>query len=428
MKHALLLLLAIAISISLPAQKLSRTEKKILQQVETNYDQSVDFLERTVNINSGTFNHTGVQEVGKLYDSLLTSMGFETQWIDMPSEMNRGGHLRGEIKGSKGKKILLIGHIDTVFEPDSPFQTWEVTDSIATGPGATDMKGGDMVLLYALKALHEAGQLKDRQIIVMLHGDEENAGDPIDLSRKDIIEAAQQSDVALSFEPGTGYHYATVARRGSSSWHLEVKGKQSHSSRLFTENVGAGAVYETARILHRFYNELQEQYLTYNPGIIVGGTKMSMDTTGTQGSVNGKTNVVANMTIVNGDLRFITEEQKEKTREKMRAIVADHLPLTESSITFEDGYPAMPPTDGNRQLLSILDQVSQDLGQGEVEAYDPGKRGAGDISFIAEYLDCLDGLGAIGGNSHAPEEFINLNSLEDIIKRASVFIHRLSNE
>ena len=428
MKNALLLLFLFTTFLPLTAQKLSRAEKKILQQVETNYENSVSFLERTVNINSGTFNHAGVQEVGKIYDSLLTSMGFETQWIEMPSEMNRAGHLMGEIKGSKGKKILLIGHIDTVFEPDSPFQTWNVTDSIATGPGATDMKGGNMVLLYALKALHDAGQLEDRQIIVMLHGDEENAGDPIDLSRKDIRDAAQRSDVALSFEPGTGYHYATVARRGSSSWHLEAIGKQSHSSRVFSENVGAGAVYETARILHRFYDELQEEYLTYNPGIIIGGTKMNMDTTGTQGSVNGKTNVVANTTIVNGDLRFITEEQKESTREKMREIVADHLPLTEASITFEDGYPAMPPTEGNRQLLSILDRVSQDLGQGAVEAYDPGKRGAGDISFIAEYLDCLDGLGAIGGNSHAPEEFINLNSLENIIKRASIFIHRLSSE
>jgi len=422
------LLLLLTFASSLSARQLTKEEKQIIKNVEKNHEESVTFLENTVNINSGTYNVAGVKKVGLIYKAFLDQLGFTTQWVDMPSDMKRAGHLIGEIKGKKGKRLLLIGHIDTVFEPESPFQVWTRKDSIASGPGTNDMKGGNMVMLYALKALKEAGLLQDRQVIVILHGDEESAGRPLDISRKDIIEAAKRSDVALCFETGTGFNYATVARRGSSNWKLTVTGKQAHSSGIFSERVGAGAIYETARILHRFYSELQEQYLTYNPGIILGGTQLSTDSTGTEGTVSGKTNIISNTTIVNGDLRFISEEQKNTTREKMKAIVKESLPGTKAEITFSDGYPSMPPTDGNMAVLKSLSKVSVDLRQGEVKPYDPGLRGAGDISFVAQYLDCLDGLGAMGGGAHAPQEFINLNSLQNIEKRVALLFYRLSNE
>lgn len=415
------------VSVSAYAQ-LTKEELKILKSVEKNYEESVSFLEKTVNINSGTYNIEGVRKVGLIYKEFLDQLGFTTRWIDMPAGMKRAGHLIGEMKGKKGKRLLLIGHIDTVFEPESNFLTWTRKDSLAWGPGVNDMKGGNMVMLYALKAMKEAGLLQDRQVIVILHGDEEAAGRPIDISRKDIIEAAQRSDIALCFETGTGFNYATVARRGSSNWHLEVTGKQGHSSGIFTANAGAGAVYEASRILTQFYSELQEQYLTYNPGIIVGGTQVDTDSTGTEGSVSGKTNIIANKAIVNGDLRFISEDQKERTREKMRAIVAASLPGTKSEISFSDGYPSMPPTDGNMEVLKRLSKANVDLGLGEVQPYDPGKRGAGDISFVAQYLDCLDGLGAMGGNAHAPGEFINLNSLQNIEKRVALLCYRIISE
>jgi glutamate carboxypeptidase len=342
--------------------------------------------------------------------------------------MKRGGHLIGEIKGKKGKRLVLIGHIDTVFEPDSPFQKWEQKDTIAVGPGTNDMKGGNMVILYALKALQEAGQLKDRQIVVVLHGDEENPGSPLEISRKNLVEIAKRSDIALGYEGGTGFNYGTVARRGSSSWTLNVSGKQAHSSGIFSANSGAGSVYEASRILHRFYEEVQEENLTFNPGLILGGTQVRLDSSGTQGASAGKTNLVANTTIVKGDLRFLTEEQKERARAKMQAIVAQNLPLTQAQISFHDGYPAMPPTPGNLHLLQALSKVSVDLHQGEVKPWDPGKRGAGDISFVAQYVDGLDGLGVLGGNGHAPEEYVNLNSLQDIVKRNAILIYRLTTK
>lgn len=409
-------------------QQLSKAEKQILRQVEKNHAASVDFLEETVNINSGTYNPEGVRKAGVLYQKMLDEMGFATRWVEMPDSLKRGGHLIGEISGNRGKRLLLIGHIDTVFEPDSPFQRWTAQDSIATGPGANDMKGGNMVMLYALKALQEAGQLKDKNIIVILHGDEESPGKPLSISRKDIVELAQRSDIGLGFETGTGFNYATVARRGSSSWTLSVEGKQAHSSGIFSEGTGAGAVYETARILNRFYKELREENLTFNPGLILGGTEVNMSESGTEGNASGKTNLVANTTIVKGDLRFISEEQKERARAGMKAIVAESLPQTEASITFEDGYPAMPPTAGNQALLKVLSQVGQDLGQGEVVAYDPGKRGAADISFIARYVDGLDGLGVMGSNAHAPGETVDLTTLEDIVKRTAILLYRLSEK
>ncbi|HYC87081.1 MAG TPA: M20/M25/M40 family metallo-hydrolase, partial [Chryseosolibacter sp.] len=370
MKHRLILVLAITISQLAAGQKLTKQEKAIIASVDKNMATCVALLEKTVNINSGTLNTKGVEEVGRILQKEFDAIGMTTSWITMPDSMKRGGHLFAEQKGKRGKRLLLIGHLDTVFEPYSPFQKYVLQDTIAYGPGTNDMKSGNLVILFALRALYEARLLKDIQVIVALHGDEENAGDPKEVSRRDIIAAAKRSDVALAFETGTGFGSATVARRGSSSWTIAVRGKQAHSSGIFTPGVGAGAVYEAARILNRFYQELQEPYLTFNAGLIAGGTSASIDSSGTEGTVSGKTNIVPNATFIKGDLRFLSEQQKEAARTKMRAIVAASLPQTSSTITFEDGIPSMPPTEGNMKLLGIYSQVSLDLGLGEVKPYD----------------------------------------------------------
>ncbi len=414
----------------LDAQKLSRTEKKLVKTVKTNNADAIGFLEKVVNINSGTLNAKGVKIVGDVFKQAFDEIDFETTWIDMPAELNRGGHLFAEIAGNKGKKLLLIGHLDTVFEEDSPFQTFKmVNDSIAHAPGGNDMKGGDVIVLYALKALRENGLLDDAQIIVAFTGDEESAGKPLSISRKDLIDAAKRSDIALGFETSTGFNYATVARRGSSGWEVEVKGKRSHSSRIFSDDIGAGAIFEMSRILHEFYEKVKgEEFLTFNPGILLGGTFVDYDPKKGKGDAFGKSNVVAQTAVVKGGLRFISEDQKEQARSKMREIVADNLPHTSAEINFTDSYPAMGPTEGNQALLEKLDQVSLDLGQGKVMAYDPGKRGAADTSFVAEYVDALDGLGTMGTGAHTPEETVNLNTIEALTKRTAVLIYRLINQ
>ncbi len=382
-----------------------------------------------MNINSGTLNAKGVKEVGMLFQQAFNDIDFKTRWVEMPEEMNRAGHLFAETSGDKGKKLLLIGHLDTVFEEDSPFQKFKkINDSIAHAPGGNDMKGGDVIILFALKALHENGLLKDAQIIAAFTGDEESTGKPLSISRKDLIEAAKRSDIALGFETATGYNNVTIARRGSSDWEVEVKGKRAHSSGIFSEDTGAGAIFEMSRILNAFYTDVKgEEYLTFNPGVLVGGTFAEIDDLTSKGTVFGKTNVVAQKAIVKGGLRFISEEQKENARNKMREIVSNNLPQTSAEVKFTDSYPAMAPTKGNEDLLEVFSNVSEALGQGKVAAYDPSKRGAADISFVASYVDGLDGLGTMGNNAHTPEETVNLNTIENLTKRAAILIYRLLN-
>jgi len=416
--------------VQLTAQKLSKVERKLVKTVEVNNTEAINFLENVVNINSGTLNAKGVKEVGMVFKNAFEDLNFSTKWIEMPQEMNRAGHFFAETEGTKGKKLLLIGHLDTVFEENSPFQEFtRVNDSTAHAPGGNDMKGGDVIVLYALKALHANGLLNDAQIIVAFTGDEESTGKPLEISRKDLIDAAKRSDIALGFETSTGFNYATVARRGSSGWELEVEGKRAHSSGIFNERVGAGAIFEMSRILNAFYEEVRgEEYLTFNPGILMGGTFVDYDASTGKGEVFGKSNVVSQTAMVKGGLRFISEEQKEEARNKMREIVANNLPQTSATVSFTDSYPAMVPTEGNNRLLAELNQVSLDLNQGEVIGYDPGKRGAADTSFVANYVDCLDGLGTMGSGAHTPEETVNLNTIEALTKRTAVLIYRLINQ
>ena len=414
------------------SQKISTAELKVIQTIETNNEEAINFLEKIVNINSGTMNHKGVKQVGMVFRDAFDEIDFQTNWIDL-SEVNRSGHLFAETKKSQnttGKKLLLIGHLDTVFEEDSPFKEFEkINDSIAIAPGGNDMKGGNVVILYALKALVENNLLNNSQIIVAFTGDEESTGKPLSISRKDLINAAKRSDVALGFETSTGFDNASIARRGSSGWQVEVTGKRAHSSGIFNEKVGAGAIFELSRILNEFYNKIKgEKYLTFNPGVIIGGTQVSLETALSKGNAFGKSNVVSQKAIVTGGLRFISEEQKQNARRKMREIVANNLPQTSAIITFMDSYPAMFPTEGNKELLDKLNQVSLDLNQSGVKAYDPSKRGAADVSFVAEYVDGLDGLGVMGTGAHTPKETVNLKTIEALTKRTAILIYRLINE
>jgi glutamate carboxypeptidase len=291
------------------------------------------------------------------------------------------------------------------------------------------MKGGDVILLYALRALKDAGQLDKLNVTVVLHGDEEDAGDPQDLARELLITASKGAAVALGFEDGAADpHTAVISRRSAGSWTLRVKGTPAHSSQIFKPEVGAGAVYETSRILHEFYTKLStERYLTFNPGLVAGGTLIKVDTTGTEGSVAGKRNVVAEHAEVSGDLRALSPEQLAKAKATMKQIVAKHLPKTTAEITFDDGYPPMAPTAGNRRLLAIYDKASRDLGLGGVVAVDPSRAGAADVSFVARNVPMIiDGIGLSGHDDHTEKETADLRMLPAQTKRAAVVLYRLT--
>lgn len=424
---AIFLSFALFISLVVGGQSLTPVEKKLIQTVEQQMEQTVQLLRQSVDINSGTYNIAGVRAVGELYAKELRALGFTVEWISLPDSLKRAGHLVAYRKGTKGKKLFLIGHLDTVFEPDMPANPFtQLNDSTATGQGINDMKGGDVAIIAGLKAMHQLGLLDQTTITVYMTGDEENAGYPREVSRGDFIARAQQHDIALAFETASGMNTVATARRGASGWKLEVEGKQGHSSGVFG-NAGYGSIYEAARIINSFREQLsKETYLTFNPGLIVGGSEVSYNDETQQGEVAGKTNIISPRTYANGDLRFLSEEQKENARTAMREIVGQSLPGTKARITFSDGIPSMPPTEGNTKLAAQLSEVSEALGFGKVSPSNPGSRGAGDISYVAKNLDCLDGLGASGRGAHAPGETINLKEYPKLIQRTAVFLYRLT--
>ena len=403
---------------------LDRTEQRLRTSIAAARDAEIAYLQRVVDIPSSTLNFDGVKQVGAVFRASFDSLGFTTRWVAVPDAVGRAGHLVAEHRGKPGNvRLLLIGHLDTVVEPAGA--NWVREDSSAKAVGGADMKGGDVVILYALKALQAAGTLRDLNITIVFTGDEEHPGEPLDEARRALIEAGRQSDVALGFEGGNRAD-ATVARRGASGWRVTATGHQAHSAGVFGEAAGYGAIYEVARILDAFRTQLAgEQYLTFNSAIIVGGTDVTYDTTAISGTAASKLNIIPQRAIAHGDLRFISDSQLQRTRRRMRDIVAQHLPGTDATITFRDEYPAMSPTPGNARLLAVYDSASRALGYGTVAALDPGRRGAGDISFVAPMIDGLDGLGALGSGSHSPAERVDLKTLPMQTERAALLLYRL---
>jgi glutamate carboxypeptidase len=408
-------------------------ESRMVASVDAETGRAVDLLERLVNVNSGTLNLAGVEEVGRLMRAELEPLGFEVRWVPTP-RTGRAGHLVATHRGKPGlKRLLLIGHLDTVFEASSPFQRFErdADGQWATGPGAADMKGGLVVIVEALRAMQTAGTLKNANITIVLTGDEERPGSPISEARAELVNAARASDLALEFEGlvrADGRDWGSISRRSSSHWTLTVKARSGHSGGIFNPDQGDGAAYELARILTAFRQELPEPYLTYNVGIMAAGASAGMDEAQTSVTASGKDNIIPAAAIARGDLRTLSDEQLQRVRDRMRAIVARSGPGAQAEIVFEDGYPSMPPTEASRAILTELNRVNRDLGLPELAELDPAKRGAGDIAFVAGLVPGLAGIGVAGSGSHAPGERIDLTTLPLEAKRAAVLMSRLSAE
>jgi glutamate carboxypeptidase len=429
----LLILLSAAAGFAAPAAAaLSPTEQTMVRTVDSERDRTVSMLAKWVDQNSGSLNAPGVTKVGQMVRSELEPLGFAVEWIDMAAA-HRAGHLVARHKGNgRGKRLLLIGHLDTVFEPDSPFQRWERRGDWGHGPGAADDKGGVAVIVAALRAMHHAGTLKKTDITVFLTGDEEDSGNPIEVARRDLIAAGKEADIALDFEGlvrDEGKDMGSTARRSSGSWTVEVTATSAHSSGVFTEASGYGAIYELARILDQFRRELREDKLTFNVGLIGGGTSAKLDDGRIRLEAAGKTNIIPPTAIARGDLRAMDPAQIERTQAKMRAIVAQSLPGARAKISFDDdGYPPMPPTAGNRAILDALNGVNRDAGFQVMPELDPVKRGAGDISFVAADVDGLAGLGPSSDGDHTPQERVDIPSISLQAKRAAILMSRLSAE
>jgi len=411
----------------------------MVRSVDAQNAAAIKLLEQLVNINSGTMNLPGVIEVKDVIEPRLAALGFRTRWVPM-DEAHRAGDLVAEHAcplgaGECGKRLLLIGHMDTVFEKDSSFQVYSVLPgndgNVASGPGANDMKGGLVVMLTALGAMQSAGVLDTAEIRIVLSGDEERHGDPISLTRRDMIDAAKASDIALEFESGVrlnGVDTASIARRSSISWHLDTTGKSGHSSQIFSNNMGYGAIYELTRILDSFRTQLPEPGLTFNVGLVLGGATAALNESKLGGSATGKSNVVPPMAMAVGDLRTVDNGQTDRVEQRMRDIVGKHLPRTGATISFDEAYPPMPVTEAGHDLVRQLNAVNASLGLPAMPELDPMLRGAGDISFVAPYIPGLVGVGAMGEGAHANTEIVFLDSIAKQAKRNALLMYRLSQQ
>jgi glutamate carboxypeptidase len=426
MKKSLVLFLSqLSLVFTSYAQTPSLIEQQLLKSIDADMPSTIQLLKESVNINSGTFNIVGVKKVGEMYGKELAALGFTVEWVSMPDSLKRAGHLVATKKGNKGKKLFLIGHLDTVFEPDTPPNPFTMlNDSTATGQGIIDMKGGDVMVIAALKAMHKQGLLNDVSITVYFTGDEENTGQPTEISRADFIERAKQHDVALAFESTVALEKVTTARRGATKWELEIDAQQGHSSLVWGKN-GFGAIYEATRIVNEFREQLsREPNITVNPGLFIGGSDINVNTTTQRGDASGKNNIISPKTFVLGDLRFLTETQKNNAQKIMFEIVSKNLNGATAKIKFQDMIPAMAPTAGNEALAKMFNSISVELGYGDVKP--DTKMGGGDVAFVAKYLDSIDGIGAYGKGAHAPGEVMFLNYYPQLIKKATLLIYRLT--
>ena len=402
----------------------------MLRTVDAEQQRTTGFLERIVDQNSGTMNLAGVEAVRRMVEPEFQQLGFKTQWIDMKGAA-RAGHLVARHAGSRrGKRLLLIAHLDTVFEPDSPFQRWVRDGDKAHGPGSGDDKGGIAVIVAALRAMQSAGTLKQANITVFLTGDEEDAGSPLAISRRDLIAEGKLADVALDFEDlaiKDGNDMGSTARRSAGSWTVTVTGHSAHSAGVGADNYGA--IYDLARIIDQFRRELPEDKLTYNVGLVAGGQTATLDAGKIRAEATGKTNIIAATAVARGDMRAISQEQIDRVRAKMRAIVAEPLAGAHAEISFdEDSYPPMPPTEGNRAVLAELNRVNRDMGLPQMGELDAADRGAGDISFVAADVDGLAGLGPWSSGSHTASETVDVPSIFKQAKRAAILMSRLARQ
>ena len=218
MKHLLVAALALISTPALAAPP-SAAERMMIATVDAEQGRTLALLERAVNQNSGTRNLAGVKAVHDILAPEFAALGFAVRWVPQDAA-GRAGHLVATHKGKPGlKRLLLIGHLDTVFEPDSGFLKFErIDEAHARGPGVSDDKGGDVTMLAALRAMAKAGTLKNANIEVVLTGDEEEVGLPVATSRADLLDAGKRADAALDFEglaQDGGKDMGSIARRSA---------------------------------------------------------------------------------------------------------------------------------------------------------------------------------------------------------------------
>lgn len=419
------------------ASELSAEEIELKVVIQEQSDEMIETLGRWVDMNTGSFNLEGLEALAPLLAERLEALGFDVEIrpgaeVELP---DRGSVTTGPLvlgrraaatlpeppasdleapsaAARRPLRLLLSGHYDTVFEPESPFQRLSRQGDRplrATGPGVADMKGGIVVMLCALHALHESGDLQRASWTVLFNADEEIGS----LGTRSVIEEeARQADVGLVFEAAHRGGAMVRSRRGLGQFHLQVRGVAAHAGNAHSE--GRSAVRELAeKILAIEALTNYERGRTLNVGTIRGGTKR---------------NIVPDSAEAWIDLRYDAQDLGEEARRELERVAeARSVEGTETRLWGTLHRPAKAATNQTGELLDRHARIAEALGVALPPAVHAG--GGTDGSLMgAVGLPALDSLGVRGGNSHTDREFVELDSLTERAAIAAIFLRRLLDD
>jgi glutamate carboxypeptidase len=350
-------------------------------------------LERLVNIDCGSYTPSGVDEVGHFVSSFLTGLGAEVEARPDP-DGRLGATVVATFHGRQGApRLLLIGHMDTVFDPGTAAERpFRIDDGIAFGPGVTDMKAGLLSGLYALKAIiAERGGVPFERLVFVANPNEE-IGSPT--STPHIRESAAVSDVALVLECARANGDIVSARKGFRDLRMTVHGRAAHAG--VEPEKGRSAILEAARIVRELH-ALNGRWpgVTVNVGEISGGTRP---------------NVVAERCSMAVDLRATARDALETAEAEVRRIAAA-TEVPDTTVEFEPhaGWLPMEKLERSVRLVEHATAIASTLG---FEVSDAATGGASDANTTSGMgVPSLDGLGPIGGNDHAPTEYLEVDSI-----------------
>lgn len=400
---------------------LNDSEDEMVEWLEGQESEMLDFLERITNINSGSLNKAGVEELSAIFRDELDELGFSLSSlagdvIPMPScpgstyTVDVADHLMAS-KTGEGNRLLLMGHLDTVFPPDAPFQTFRREGDTLYGPGVADMKGGLVVMLYALKALAAVGELDDMAISILLNSDEEMGSLS---SRKYLEEQAQQHDWGLVYE-SSGNDTLTRQRKGLGQARFVVHGRASHAGGAHEQ--GRSAIKELAyKIVEIEKMTDYEEGVTVNVGVVSGGEAR---------------NTVAPCAEALVDLRYPEPEQGEAAAARFEEIFNQvySYPVDSGELSTESWInlhrPAKIPTAESDELLEKTRAIGRLLGQ-ELGVTDSGGGTDGSLTQ-AVGLPTLDSLGIAGTGAHSNREEARASSLLERAQLSAVLLNRLQS-
>ena len=371
-------------------------------------DEQLGLLARLVNQDSGTDDRDDVNKAGALLVEWLEPLGFD---VTRHSHERFGDHLLGVKRGSGAKRILFVGHYDTVFPSGTARQRpFRIADGRAYGPGVYDMKGGLTALLFALRAHREAGTraFAETTIAVVFNADEERLSPT---SRALIRDQAAQAHSVGVLEPARPGGEYVVARKGAGTFHLEVTGKASHAG--LQPEMGASAIWDLAQKIADLaaLTDL-EIGTTVNVGVIRGGVRP---------------NVVADHASADIDLRVWTSEDGDRTIARMRELAEQvRVPGTHARFAGEIAFPPWPPgLPGTERLLRIMEAAGREIGLA-VRGVKTG--GGSDGNHTCRVAPTIDGLGPQGSRAHSEEEFIVVSTLLERTKMVALFLERWAAE